>query len=345
MRNFKFDKKQIQCLNRKAKVFEKHHEIAINHNDEKVECVFERFIGFENEVVTFSIISNDRHRFVMVHDYNSGITVYKDGSQAVEIEGLFSKRHLRSFLLFVWDMYRKLVSDGKDELTETIHRKCPVPILKTETNTRKKHWFKVDNITLTNKAIVMDGILSTTISDYISNPIKAGCVYNINKGTVAWKYKQNGKLVKEDCEEKVEFNSPFKPEAVFHASAMIYKQNILEGNCDYLSPYTLPILKALKNFTFRMLSVNYEGFGSKDLVKFNICGVNSVSDETIEFLICDGERPFTQLWYDRKSKKIHIYRKMQYNMRCSKNCYVFIHPKDGCEKKFNAIIKLIEKGL
>ena len=336
------DKEQIQQLNRKAKVYEKHPEISINLCGETIECVFERFISFEHETVTFSIKSKDGKRHVISHDYNIAQTHHPEYCCLdVECADLFSRRHLRSFLFFAWDYYKQ-VSCGYDELTNAIHNQYPVPILKTEAKSGKKHWFKVDSVVIKSQNIVMDGVLTMAVSSYISPPIKACCTYCTSKGTVSWKYKQNGKTVTENENERVLFESPIKPEHIFNASAKIFNQKVLCGEVTPLSPYTIPVLKKLKDFNFRMLSGSVSGLGLNDLARFLICGVSAVSDTTIEFSICDGDRPYTRLWYNKQTKQIHIHRRMSISMSPSKNKYIFVHESDECEKKFNKIVKLVQ---
>ena len=337
------DKKQIQLLNRKVKSYEKHPEISIILYGETIECVFERFISFEYETVTFSIKSKDGKRHVICHDYNTARTIHPEYSCVdVECADLFSRRHLRSFLFYAWDFYQH-ISGGYDELNTAIHIHYPVPILRTETRSGKKHWFKVDSAVIKNQNIVMEGILTMAVSSYISSPIKASCTYNTGKGMVSWKYKQNGRIVKENEEETVLYESPIKPEHIFYEAAKISNKKVISGELTSLSPYTVPVLTKLKDFTFRMIMRSKTGMGLYDVPHFIICGINEVTDTLIEFSICDGDRPYTQLWYNRTRKQIHIHRRMNTNMSPAKNQFIFVHESDGCEKKFNEMLRLIEK--
>lgn len=338
------EKALISKLNRGIKKYEPHQEITIFDNGLPLETTFYRVTDFQDNTICFLLKAISGTKIKLSYSYDTEKVKYViDDSEAV-IADLFSNRHIRSILFYSWDfMYRH--EHELDEFNELMHKKCPVPILRTSSSGEYQNkYFKIDSVTIGNNTIRMSGILSICGRDYFGQPTIATCVHYFRKDTFMWSYKVAGVDITKESQERTESIATIDPFAgnLFRIQTELDNQHYCqtENNNDKYNELTKSILKKLDNFEFHVFSPRTDNIWVDTILSFIVKRVVEVNDAEIVFEICDTDSPSSTLVYDRTFQG--LYRKKRKTYSKKKTEFEFIHNSNGNIDKFLNIIRLIE---
>ena len=183
----------LTYINRKVKRQEKHLDIKVNLNGEEVDTLFSRFSSFSSDSADIELGSTNK-KLVLHYDFNTGSLIEAKEGTDVDINDLFSSRHLRSLLFTAHkECFLKTADNCSQDFATKFHKEYSQPVFCIETAGEKK-WFSIESIDVVRDAkIKMAGLLS--IEDtYVQQPIIARCEFDIIRKNFSWEYKLNGKL-------------------------------------------------------------------------------------------------------------------------------------------------------
>lgn len=336
----------ISKLNRGIKRYEKDLEIIIIENGSPLETEFYRVCDFNGDVILFALRSAPGKLVNLSYSYSTGKLQYEKDCSDVVIGSLFSNRHLRSILFYAWD-FRYCQENELDEYNTLMHKKYPVPVLRTSTSGdgNEKKDFKIDGVTITGNTIKLSGILSVKDRDYFDQPIIASCIHNLKNDTYKWSYQVAGIMVSRVCSECVESTYVTDPSCgnLLRIHAELANNHYLqsENGYDQYEELTKCILRKLKNFEFHICSTKANRMGLYEMLRFIIKRIEEINDSEIVFEVCDLNIPSMTLVYDRTFGGVYLKKKNTYSM--NKPDYEVAHNQDGNTDKFLGVIKLVEK--
>jgi len=190
----------LAYINRRVKQQEKHLDIKVNFNGEEFDTIFFRFSSFSSDCADIELVSTNK-KLVVHYDFNTGcLTEAKEGTD-VDINDLFSSRHLRSLLFTAHkESFLKTTDNGNQDFATKFHKDYPQPVFCTEAAGEKK-WFSIESLEVVrNTKIKMEGLLSIE-NTYVHQPIIARCEFDISRKRFNWEYKLDGKLRKQPDDE------------------------------------------------------------------------------------------------------------------------------------------------
>ena len=331
----------LTYINRKVKRLEKHLDIKVNLNGEEVDTLFSRFSSFSSDSADIELGSTNK-KLVFHYDFNTGsLTEAKEGTD-VDINDLFSSRHLRSLLFTAHkECFLKTTDNDSQDFATKFHKDYPQPVFCIE-NVGEKKWFSIESIDIIRDAkIKMAGLLS--IEDtYVHQPIIARCEFDISRKKFNWEYKLDGKLKKETEDEnyyswyklkmsdilycftewKIDNPAPIEPAKVYEMTRVLKKQKLL-------------FVLTNKRTAFSKLGEN--------IINALFWDIKSISDDEIVFLACDGKTLLREITFNRNDRK--IYSMASGLRRKAKEEFEFTNNQDSSKNKFLKVINLIEKEL
>ena len=333
--------KILASINRIVKHQEKHLDIKVNLNGEEVDTLFYRFSSFSSDDADIELVSNNK-KLALHYDFHTGSLTEVKGGIDVDINDLFSSRHLRSLLFTAHkESFLKTTDNGSQNLATKFHKEYSQPVFCIETVGEKK-WFSIESIDIIRDAkIKMVGLLS--IEDtYVHQPIIARCEFDISRKKFNWEYKLDGKLKKETedknyyswyklkmsdvlycfTEWKIDNPAPNEPTIVYEMLRVLKKQKLL-------------FVLTQKRTAFSKLGEN--------IINALFWDIKSISDDEIVFLACDGKTLLREITFNRNDRRIYanvsgLGRKKQLEFEITNN-------NDGKKNRFFKVIKLIEKRL
>lgn len=336
-------------LNKLLRKYEKHLDVILLVDGVKTNTELERVSAYSTNTVTFVLKDSEDSsiKYEIMHDYSNGTLKCTDDSKHVEIVDLFSRRHTRSILFFVWD-YAFKERNEMTELTRRVHEKmlnpqC-LPEIWTSVNDdlNTKRYFKIDNvIELNDKHLTLDGILSIKDKeDFFLFPVKATLKYTYKDNTFKWTYTIGGQKVqllnKEYCESS---GMIMITNILYHNADML-----LENNCKNSSVNAVlnkGIADIMKGEEIHLCAKKNNYGMNTDYLYFKFISVSLVTCEEIQFQICDGEQPYTTISYDR-IKNEFVAKVFGYGGRKTKVKYIFYNANHKDAVRFRKILSLID---
>lgn len=247
-----------------------------------------------------------------------------------------------------WD-FKYRFEHELDEYNALMHKRCPVPILRTSLSGSdyQKKYFKIDSVTIGNNAIRMSGILSICGRDYFGQPTITTCVNRFKNNAFKWSYEVTGVEIKKESIEhtdSIATTDPFDGN-LFRIQAELDNNNycIKENECDEYYELTKSVLRKLKNFKFHVFSKKVNNMGLWHVLCFIIKRIVEVNEAEIVFEICDMDSPSSILVYDRMFHG--LYRKKRKVYSKEKAEFEFTHNSNGNTDKFYNVINYIEKSV
>ena len=331
----------LRYINRRVKQQEKHFDVKVNFKDEEVDSVFSRYSSISSDGADIELVSKNK-KLSVHYDFNTGSLTERRTGADVNINDLFSSRHLRSLLFTAHkECFLKTADNGSQDFATKFHKVYPQPVFCIETAGEKK-WFSIESIVVVNDAkIKMEGLLSLE-DTYVHQPIIARCEFDIKRKRFCWEYKLDGKLKKETEDEN--YYSWYK----LKMSDVLYC--FTEWKIDNPAPkepaIVYEMLRVLKKQKFLFVLTNKRTAFSKlgeNILNALFWNIKSISDDEIMFLACDGKTLLREITFNRNDRKIYA---MALGLRRrGKDEFEFPNNKDDCKDKFYKVIKLIEKSI
>lgn len=333
----------LSYINKKVKKIEKHLDIKLCIQGEEIDTAFERFVAFSYDEADIVLCSADTsRRFKLHYDFNTGYLKDAKTGEELEIEDLFSRRHLRSILFTAHETLFLKTTEDLSPLTKKLHKKNPVPLMPTEFGNEKK-WFLIERIdVVSDSSVKMNGILSID-KEYIHLPVKATCSFNIKRKTFTWDYMLYGKREKGKEPERYYNWYNIRMYKVLYDYTEVKIENILslEGGTS-LQMLERDMLKILKNQQIHIFTAKTER--DSDLCVNYIYalfwGIKSVTDEQIVLLACNDYTLSKEVIFNRINRK--IYADMPGVGKTRLQEMRFINNEDE-KRKFEKVIRLIER--
>ena len=133
----------LTYINRKVKRQEKHLDIKVNLNGEEVDTLFSRFSSFSSVSADIELGSTNK-KFVLHYEFNTGSLTETKGRTDVDINDLFSSRHLRSLLFTAHkESFLKTRDYNSSDFTTLFHKYFSQPVFCIE-NAGEKKWFSIE---------------------------------------------------------------------------------------------------------------------------------------------------------------------------------------------------------
>ncbi len=327
----------LAYINRRVKQQEKHLDVKVNFKDQEVDTLFSRFSSFSSDRADIELGSTNK-KLVLHYDFNTGsLTDAKEGTD-VDINDLFSSRHLRSLLFTAHkECFLKTADNSSHDFVTKFHNDYPQTVFCIE-NAGEKKWFSIESIDIIRDAkIKMAGLLS--IEDtYVHQPIIARCEFDISRNKFNWEYKLDGKLKKETEDKNYYSWYKLKMSDVLYCFTE-WKIDNPGPNEPAIAHEMLRIFKKQK-FLF-ILSQKRTAFSKlgENIINALFWDIKSISNDEIVFLACDGKSLSREITFNRNDRRIYaivsgLGRKKQLEFEITNN-------NDG--QKFFKVIKLIEK--
>lgn len=331
----------LAYINRRVKQQEKHLDIKVNFNGEEFDTIFSRFSSFSSDCADIELVSTNK-KIVVHYDFNTGcLTEVKEGTD-VDINDLFSSRHLRSLLFTAHkESFLKTTDNGSLDFATKFRKDYPQPVFCLEMAGEKK-WFSIESIDIVRDAkIKMEGLLSIE-NTYIHQPIIARCEFDINRKKFNWEYKLDGKLRKETEEENYYSWYKLKMSDVLYC----FTEWKIENPARIEPAIAYEMLRVFKKQKFLLvLTQKRSAFGKmgENIINSLFWGIKSISNDEIVFLACDGKTLSKEITFNRNDRRIYanvsgVGRKKQLE-------FEFTNNNDGQKDRFFKVIKLIEKRL
>ena len=170
----------LRYINRRVKQQEKHFDVKVNFKDEEVDSVFSRYSSISSDGADIELVSKNK-KLSVHYDFNTGSLTERRTGAGVNINDLFSSRHLRSLLFTAHkECFLKTADNGSQDFATKFHKVYPQPVFCIETAGEKK-WFSIESIVVVNDAkIKMEGLLSLE-DTYVHQPIIARCEFDIKR--------------------------------------------------------------------------------------------------------------------------------------------------------------------
>ena len=331
------DKIQIK-INRRVKQLEKHLDIKIIYQGEKIETLFERFSAFSYDNADIILYSSEKSKRYRLHyDFNTGILTEQNTDIEIDVVDLFSSRHLRSILFIAHESFFLNSEEKLSAFSNKIHIDFPTPLCCTENGSNKK-WFLIESIDVVRDSkVCIEGLLSID-NTIVHQPIITSCTYDITKKLFSWKYVIGGKKKKEVENENYYSWYKIKMSDILYAytELKIDKTTSEQGLVNDL-------LKVFKKQKIYICTKNKAEWGDlkKNYIFALFWGIKTVNDEEIVLLACDGDTLSKEVTFNRINRK--IYASMPGLGRKKIQKMEITHNRDGNKDKFYKAIKLIEK--
>ena len=331
----------LTYINRKVKRQEKHLDIKVNLNGEEVDTLFSRFSSFSFDGAEIELGSTNK-KLVLHYDFNTGSLIEAKEGTDVDINDLFSSRHLRSLLFTAHkECFLKTADNCSQDFATKFHKEYSQPVFCIETAGEKK-WFSIESIDVVRDAkIKMAGLLS--IEDtYVQQPIIARCEFDIIRKNFSWEYKLNGKLKKETEDENYYSWYKLKMSDVLYC----FTEWKIANPAPNEPAIVYEMLRSLKKQKFIFVLTNKRTAFSKlgeNIINALFWDIKSISNDEIVFLACDGKTLLREITFNRNDRK--IYAMASGLRRKAKEEFEFTNNQDSSENKFLKVINLIEKEL
>ena len=331
----------LTYINRKVKRQEKHLDIKVNLNGEEVDTLFSRFSLFSSDSADIELGSTNK-KLVLHYDFNTGSLIEAKEGTDVDINDLFSSRHLRSLLFTAHkECFLKTADNCSQDFATKFHKEYSQPVFCIETAGEKK-WFSIESIDVVRDAkIKMAGLLS--IEDtYVQQPIIARCEFDIIRKNFSWEYKLNGKLKKETEDENYYSWYKLKMSDVLYC----FTEWKIANPAPNEPAIVYEMLRSLKKQKFIFVLTNKRTAFSKlgeNIINALFWDIKSISNDEIVFLACDGKTLLREITFNRNDRK--IYAMASGLRRKAKEEFEFTNNQDSSENKFLKVINLIEKEL
>lgn len=329
----------LTYINRRVKQQEKHLDVKVNYKDEEVDSLFSRISSFSSDGADIELISNNK-KLALHYDFNTGRLTEVKGGTDVDINDLFSSRHLRSLLFTAHkESFLKTADNGSQDLSAKFHKEYPQPVFCIETAGEKK-WFSIESIVVVRDAkIKMEGLLSLE-DTYVHQPIIARCEFDISRKRFCWEYHLDGKFKKEADDERYYSWHKLKMRDVLYC--------FTEWKIDNPDPkepaIVCEMLRVLKKQKVLFVLANKKSAFSKlgeNIINALFWSIKSIGNDEIVFLACDGKTLSREISFNRNDRKIYA---MALGLRKrGKEEFEFPPNEDYCKDKFFKVIKLIEK--
>lgn len=331
----------LTYINRKVKRQEKHLDIKVNLNGEEVDTLFSRFSSFSSDSADIELGSTNK-KLVLHYDFNTGSLIEAKEGTDVDINDLFSSRHLRLLLFTAHkECFLKTADNCSQDFATKFHKEYSQPVFCIETAGEKK-WFSIESIDVVRDAkIKMAGLLS--IEDtYVQQPIIARCEFDIIRKNFSWEYKLNGKLKKETEDENYYSWYKLKMSDVLYC----FTEWKIANPAPNEPAIVYEMLRSLKKQKFIFVLTNKRTAFSKlgeNIINALFWDIKSISNDEIVFLACDGKTLLREITFNRNDRK--IYAMASGLRRKAKEEFEFTNNQDSSKNKFLKVINLIEKEL
>lgn len=174
------EQSELKSFNKAVRSLEKHREITIVYDGEKVNTVFERYLECNGDFAEFILHSYDKHRRYKIHcDFFKGKLFEASTGKEIVVKDIFSARYLRGLIFAGQEVLIQRDNSRKGSFTAYFHKRSSslkyVPVMVTElSGDYIKKWQHVGKIDVSPEFIRIEGLMTVHNTELVASiPVKA----------------------------------------------------------------------------------------------------------------------------------------------------------------------------